>query len=177
MVDEELSKLLDRIAKRIIERKSENVESLELDMVRVDSPNGIYIYDKKKDKWVLIRTGGGYYIPEKDGIYVIYFDNTRCPACRMYDLSWYTYIRLFGKDLEDVNFVIVLCDWFARKCRSEAAKKTFEHYDIHASPTTVLLYVKNGKVVLEDKFEGAKKLDYLASKIDEFTRKARKGNT
>ncbi len=177
MADEELSKLLDKIAKRIIEKKSEHVKRVELDMVGVDSPNGVYIYDKKKNKWVLISTDGEHYVPDEDGVYVIYFDNTRCPACRIYDLSWYTYIKLFGKDLEDVNFVIILCEWFARNCKSEAAKKSFEYYNIHASPTTVLLYVKNGKVVLEDRFEGAKKLDFLASKIEEFIRKARKTST
>jgi hypothetical protein len=111
---------------------------------------------------------------QRDGIYVIYFDNTRCPACRIYDLSWYAYIKLIGKNLENVYFVIILCEWFAHRCRSEAASKSFEHYKIHASPTTLLLYVKDGKIVLEDRFEGAKTIDYLASRIEEFIRKTGK---
>ncbi len=177
MVENDLEKILDELARKLVrsgDDKAVSKEKIELDIVDVNSPHGIYIYDKKKDKWVLVRTDGEAFKPKEDGVYVIYFDNTRCPACRIYDLSWYPYIKLVGKNLENVHFVIILCSWFARNCDSEAAKNSFKEYDVHASPTTYLLYVKNGEIVLKDKFEGSKSLDVLTKKIDEFLEKVKK---
>ncbi len=176
MSDEEVSKLLDKLVKKIIsgKMKKEEVKSVELDMVGVDSPHGIYIYDRGKDKWVLVKVSGEYFKPDKDGVYVIYFDNTMCPACRIYDLSWYPYVKLFSRNLENTYFVVILCAWFAHNCKSEAARESFKHYNIKASPTTVLLCVSNGEVVEEERFEGAKKLDYLATVIDKFVERCRK---
>ncbi len=179
MSDEELLKILSRLAKKMMEEKRSSSETSVLkgevfDTVDVDSPHGIYIYDPGRDKWVLIRRSGDYFTPENDGIYIIYFDNTGCPACRIYDLSWYTYIKLIGRNLKNTYFVIILCGWFAGKCESEAAKKSFTHYNIHASPTTILQCVKDKKIILQDRFEGAKSLDYLVKKIDEFSKTCHK---
>ncbi len=176
MVENDLDRILEELARKLVgkgDEKSMKQEQVELDIVDVNSPHGIYIYDKEKDKWVLVRTEGEAFKPEEDGVYVIYFDNTRCPACRIYDLSWYPYIKLVGRNLENVKFIIILCSWFARNCESEAAKNSFKEYDVHASPTTYLLYVKNGEVVLKDKLEGSKPLDVLTKKIDEFLEKVR----
>jgi len=179
MEDKELLDLLEKIATRIIKQRSskmeeESVKKIEVDMVGVDSPHGIYIYDPNKDKWVLVRTKGEYFKPDKDGFYFIYFDNTRCPACRIYDLAWYPYVKLIGSGLENTYFIVILCDWFARECKSEAAKKSFEHYDIHASPTTLLIYVENGEIKDIEKIEGSKPLDKLAEIIDKFIKKHKK---
>jgi len=140
------------------------------DRVDVDNPHGIYVYDKDKGKWVLVETSGP---PEfrKNGVYVIYFDNIRCPACRVYDIHWFPYVTLIGSSLKDVYFIIVLCEWFARRCRSEAASSTFKKYDIHASPTTVIVGVRDGNVIDKEKVEGVKTMDKLASMIEEFARK------
>jgi len=112
------------------------------------------VYDRDTDTWVLVRTEGDPFKPDKDGIYVIYFDNTKCPACRRYDPIWFSYVRKYSAKDPKLNFVIVLCEWFARNCKSEAASKTFREYDVHASPTTIFLYVKNGKSVYNEKYEG-----------------------
>ncbi|MCD6301419.1 MAG: hypothetical protein J7L82_05045 [Staphylothermus sp.] len=182
MEDEELRKLLEKVASKIIKQGSremkkevdEKTEGIEVDMVGIDSPHGIYVYEPSKDKWVLVRTKGDYFKPDRDGFYIVYFDNTRCPACRIYDLAWYPYIKLIGSSLENTYFVIILCDWFARECKSEAAKKSFEHYDVHASPTTLLMYVENGEIKDMERIEGSKTLDKLAEIIDNFIKKHKK---
>ncbi len=141
---------------------------IELDVLTVDSPHGVYIYDPSKDKWVLTSSNGEAFQPNRDGVYVIYFDNSLCPACRIYDLSWYTYVKLFASMHENVYFVIIYCDWFAQKCGSRAAAESFKKYNIHASPTTLLLEVEGGKIVREERFEGSKPLEKLADIIEGF---------
>lgn len=171
VTDNELQEIIDKMARKLLERRPGRIE---LDIVGANAPHGIYMYDKKRGKWLLIKRSGGHYTPEKTGIHVIYFDNASCPACRVYDITWYTYIEMIGRKLDKTYFIIILCDWFAERCGSEAAKKSFQHYNIHASPTTLLLYIENGETIYSEKIEGARTLDYLALKIDEFMRKARK---
>ena len=122
--------------------------------VGTDCPHGIYVYDRNNDVWILVRCEGEPFVPDKDGVYVIYFDNTKCPACRKYDNIWFPFVQKYAKQNPDMHFVIVLCEWFARNCKSEAAAGTFRKYDVHASPTTIFLYVKNGKEVYNEKYEG-----------------------
>ena len=126
----------------------------EVKEVDVKCPHGIYIYDRKRDLWVLVRSEGDYYKPVEDGIHIIYFDNTKCPACRKYDNIWFPFVRKAANKMQKCIFVIILCDWFARECKSEAASKSFRQYDIHASPTTLFLYVNNGSIVYQEKYEG-----------------------
>ncbi len=169
----ELKKILAEKAKELL-MGTKSRRKIELDIVGIDTPHGIYVYDRDRDKWVLIRRNGEAFQPWSDGYYIVYFDNTLCPACRIYDLSWYTFIKLFGKKYENTYYVIILCDWFAQKCRSEAARKSFEKYNIHASPTTLLLYVENGKIVREERIEGAKTVDQLVDLIEEFMSRNKK---
>ena len=168
MEDDEVSRILDRMARKIIERMH-----VELDLVGIGSPHGVYAYNSDRDKWVLIRTKGNAFTPKRDGIYVIYFDNTECPACRVYDLVWYPLAKALSKRIKGLNFMVVLCAWFSLKCSSEAASKSFTHYRVFASPTTVLLFVRNGKIVHEDRFEGVKEPKEFISKIREFIRSCR----
>lgn len=140
--------------------------------VDVESPHGIYYYDKEKNEWVLVMRDNGILDPFLgDGYYVIYFDNTECPACRIYDLSWYSFIELFGKDYENINFMIVLCAWFARECDSKAASESFKKYEVKASPTTILWFVRNKEIIAVERREGSMSLNKLAKFIDEFIKK------
>ena len=141
------------------------------DKVDVDCPHGIYVYDRGRDKWVYVDTSEEYFKPRADGIYVIYFDNTKCPACRIYDIHWFPYVSLLGSTFENVYYVIILCGWFARECRSRVASETFKKYDVHASPTTLLLCVKNGEIIDREKVEGVKTMDKLANIVEEFMKK------
>lgn len=141
------------------------------DTVDPSCPHGIYIYDFECDKWILVDIVSDYFKPNLDGVYVIYFDNTKCGACRVYDIHWFPYIRLLGSTLKNTYFVIVLCEWFARNCNSVKASSTFREYDVHSSPTTVLLCIRNGVEADREKIEGVKTMDKLASLVEEFAKK------
>jgi hypothetical protein len=150
-----------------LEKKKGKV-GIELDKIEPDSPHGIYVYDFNKDKWVLKMVEGNPVIPWSDGYYVIYFDNAKCPACRSYDNYWFPFVRLFGRMFSNVNFVVVLCDWFARECISEAASGAFRKFDVHASPTTILLRVVNGEIREKKELSGVKKIDELLNIVSSF---------
>jgi hypothetical protein len=150
-----------------LEKKKGKVGT-ELDKIEPDSPHGIYVYDFNKDKWVLKMVEGNPVIPWGDGYYVIYFDNAKCPACRSYDNYWFPFVKLFGRMFSNVNFVVVLCDWFARECVSEAASGAFRKFDVHASPTTILLRVVNGEIREKKELSGVKKIDELLNIVSSF---------
>ncbi|MEM0380223.1 MAG: hypothetical protein QXX35_03640 [Desulfurococcaceae archaeon] len=139
--------------------------------VESSSPHGIYIYDNMCDKWLLIDIYDDYFKPRHDGVYVIYFDNAKCGACRVYDIHWFPYVRLLGSTMKNIYFIVVLCEWFARNCRSEKASNTFKFYDVHSSPTTVLLSIRNSVETSREKIEGIKTMDTLAVIVEEFAKK------
>ncbi|MEM1525622.1 MAG: hypothetical protein QXZ41_04670 [Ignisphaera sp.] len=129
--------------------------SQSLKTVNETSPHGIYIYDHDDSVWHLIRSDGEPFKPDKKGIYVIYFDNTKCSACRKYDTIWFPFIENNMRNKKQYNFIIVLCNWFARDCNSTAAAETFKRFDVHASPTTIVLYVdENNEIKYQEKYEG-----------------------
>lgn len=139
------------------------------DIVEPTNPHGIYIYARSLDKWVKVGING-YFKPLLDGVYVIYFDNAKCGACRIYDLFWFPFVKLVG-NYSNVYYVITLCEWFARNCRDESAVETFKFYDVHASPTTVLVAVKNGDIIGKEKVEGIKRMHELSDIIEKFALK------
>ena len=85
--DKELSRILDDIARKIFEEKIYKYK------ITVKNEHGVYI--KTRKGWVLYRKEGDpFKIGELgDKIYIIYFDNTRCPACRMFDPVWWSFIK------------------------------------------------------------------------------------
>ncbi len=180
--DKELERLIDALVKKLIRHSRDEEEETfvaeaepgkEFKVIDSSSPHGVYVYNKEKKAWVLTQTSGGPFKPEKDGLYVVYFGNTRCPACKAYDTIWYPYVELLGWKLEDVEFVVVLCEWFTHKCFSEAARNSFKEYNVKASPTTLFVCLKNGEKVFEEKVEGVKDMKFLASKIEEMRGKCR----
>jgi len=169
--DSELKKLLDKITWKII-GKSKGGKTMEVyrtKIVKVDSPHGIYRYDRTSREWVLIDKDGDGFKPYKDGFYIVYFDNTKCAACRIYDLFWYPFIETIGKDLEGIEYIIVLCEWFAKQCKSRSASNTFKEFDVHASPTTAFIEVRNLKIVRKELVRGVMKTEELINKTMEFT--------
>ncbi|MEM4528447.1 MAG: hypothetical protein QXS23_04585 [Desulfurococcaceae archaeon] len=151
--------------------KKKGAPGMEFDKVEPDSPNGVYVYDFSKNKWVLKQVDDGPLQPWEDGYYVIYFDNAKCPACRAYDNYWFPFVKLFGATFKNTHYVIVLCDWFARECSSDAASGTFRKFDVHASPTTILIYVMNNEIKSQEVISGVKKIDELLNAITQFISK------
>ncbi|MDW8082184.1 MAG: hypothetical protein RMI56_00110 [Sulfolobales archaeon] len=159
---------------KVIERMWGSPELLsEYKEVGPDCPHGLYIYDREKDVWILFSANvGDIFMPKVDGYYIIYFDNTRCSACRKYDLHWFPYVRQNYHRFPDHYFIIALCDWFARECKSPVASNTFTYYAVHASPTTILLYIKSGKEVYRESYDGYLKIDELEKVIGGFKSRA-----
>ena len=103
--------------------------------------NGVYVYSFGEKRWKLLRVDGeAFRVGELGpGIYLVYFDNLECSVCKLQDEELMKTFNSLGPDmLEKLKAVVVVCDWFARKCRSEAAAKTYKLYDVHMSPTTLV---------------------------------------
>ena len=110
--------------------------------------HGIYYYDFNTKSWRLLRSEGDpFTIGELgDGLYMIYFDNTKCEACEMQDEEWIKFIQEF-KGTSNLKAVVILCEWFASKCESQAAAETYRRYKVRASPTIIVALYANGKEV------------------------------
>lgn len=161
-MDQKIKELLVRILNKF------DVQGL-YDTIEPVNPHGVYIYVRNLDRWVKVGIDG-YFKPALDGVYVVYFDNAKCGACRIYDLFWFPFVKLVG-NYSNVYYVVTLCEWFARNCKDDSAIETFKFYDVHASPTTVLIAVKNGEVVDKEKIEGIKRMHELSSVIEKFALK------
>lgn len=129
----------------------------ELPRVGRDSPHGVYVYSPEAGKWVSASRESIL----ADGAYMIYFDNTSCNACRKFDETWFPFVERAAAERR-VRFVIVLCEWFAKKCTSEDASELFREFDVHISPTIVFLKRENGKIVKKLKAEGLMPPGWLA---------------
>lgn len=123
------------------------------------SPNGLYLYSPEKRGWVLLDK---LWLADS-GVHVVYFDNTLCPACRRFDNTWFPFVEQNAGRSNGVYFMIALCDWFAKQCSSEPARRLFEIFDVHVSPTIVLLERENGKIKRSFKNEGSMSQDKLAA--------------
>jgi len=144
-------------------------------IVNENSPHGIYVYDHEKGSWQLVQVEDGPFKPNKKGIYVIYFDNAKCSACRKYDTIWFPFIENSMQTKKEITFVIVLCNWFARDCKSKSASETFKQFDVHASPTTIVLYVdENGEIKYQEKYEGVLYEFELKLVLEQFEDRAQK---
>ena len=130
-------------------------------------PNGVYVYDFEKKTWRLEEK-----LPFKEnGYYVIYFDNSSCPACRKFDQEWFSFVD--SLDPPRPTLIVVLCDWFAKLCASEYAKKLFEVFDVHISPTVFFMIREDGKITRMFKHEGLLdkgKLVFLHRAFKEFVK-------
>jgi len=161
--------IIERIARRILEKagKAERPRVKGYRRLDASTPHGVYVYDKGSGLWLPLPAGGAFK-PYRDGFYAVYFDNTRCPACRVYDAVWYAYVELVGRRIPDTEFVVVLCEWFSGRCGSRAAAESFREYGVRASPTTVLLRVEGGEIAGRRDLRGVRGVGELARELEEF---------
>ena len=128
-------------------------------------PNGVYVYDHEKKTWMLEEK-----IPlMENGYHVIYFDNANCYACRKFDNEWFSFAD--SVDPPKPLLIVVLCNWFAKQCSSEHAKRLFEIFDVHISPTIVFMIREEGKITRMYRHEGIldrEKLLFLHSMFKNF---------
>ncbi len=169
--DNELTKILEKIAKKLskVEYRRKYFER-----VTSSSDHGIYVYDRNVGKWFYSENETNVL---SDGLYVVYFDNTECNACRRYDGIWFPIIESYSREFP-YTYVIVLCGWFSNECKSKKASHLFDKFKIKASPTTLFLYVKNGKVIYDERYEGVlehKDLIYVLKTFKDRALRAEKG--
>jgi hypothetical protein len=88
-----------------------------------------------------------------DGLYFIYFSNSECGACRVFDEVWYSFVEMVS-GRSAARFLVVLCGWFTRDCSSEDARSLFKEFDVHVSPTVIVMKRSNGRVEKLFKYEG-----------------------
>ncbi len=133
-----------------------SVKALKASRLGRGSTNGVYRFSFSERLWVILSEDVKPLVPP-ERYAVLYFDNTLCPVCRVYDESWYPFIESSSKDLMDMGIApyIVLCDWFTQQCYSAKAALTFINYEVHASPTTIVMATRDGKVTYMEKYEGA----------------------
>jgi len=166
MSEEEVRSMVERLLQSVLQGRRKKRKAppprpgIIVDKPGPGNPHGIYVYESDKEGWRLIAVDGPAWSPRSNGPYLVYFDNTRCPACRLYDEYWFDFIRGRGRD---VRLIIVLCAWFARECLSQAASATFKAYDIHASPTTIALCSRGGRTIWEKRYEGVLTLEELVA--------------
>ncbi len=155
MEDKELNELINKLLKEILTKA---VETEAKKHISPSDEHGVYLY--KNGEWILYRKEGSpFQLGELgDGVYIIYFDNTKCPACRMYDPTWHIFVE---KNQDEAKFLVILCEWFSRRCQSKAASLTFLLYSVKASPTTLFARVEDGEVVDQVNIEGVVDLNTL----------------
>lgn len=111
------------------------------------TPHGVYLW--KDGCWVAVDRSA----INGDGVYVIYFSNSECGACRVFDSVWYPFVESAARKAS-ARFIVVVCGWFARECSSESARSLFKEFNVRVSPTVVVLKRSNGKVERLIKHEG-----------------------
>jgi len=134
------------------------------------SPHGIYYYDVDRKQWVLVRQKGeSLRLGEKgDGLYVVYFNNAKCAACRAFTPQWDATLEMVTKKLGRIHAFVVLCDWFQGECSSEAAASSFREFDVSSSPTVVVARVSNGSVEESTNLPGFMRADELFKIIKKY---------
>jgi len=111
------------------------------------SPHGVYVW--RDGGWIASSRSA----LDGDDLYIIYFSNSECGACRVFDDVWYAFVEMVA-GRSAARFAVVLCGWFTRNCSSEDAKSLFKEFDVHVSPTVAVLKRSKGKVEKLFKYEG-----------------------
>ncbi len=132
------------------------------------TPNGLYVYSREKKGWILLDR---FWLGD-NGLHVIYFDNALCPACRRFDKIWFPFVEKNAEQAGNTYFMIALCNWFAKQCGAEPARRFFEIFDVHVSPTILFLLRENGKIKKSFKNEGSMTMEKLTLTYLLFTMQA-----
>jgi thiol-disulfide isomerase/thioredoxin len=133
--------------------------------LRVPVEDGVYIYINKQCKKIDVE---GPFVPQEDGVYVIYFRNRECPGCKGFDKLWSSFVENFNGDFGAL--ALVQCRNFFYDCESQEAADTFIFYLVLATPQVVLVIVENGMPVYIERewhFENLKALEDFVYKVHE----------
>lgn len=107
--------------------------------MEMPSGDGVYLYSG--GLWRRIRVDGPF-VPEADGVYLLYFRNSRCPGCRAFDGVWQNFISSYAS--EGASYALVQCRSFFVECDDEVASDSFIFYLVFETPQVVVVVVENG---------------------------------
>ncbi len=161
---EEIDKILKRYIATLLKGRKDKEKNSSYRIISEKTPHGIYIYDKKSRLWNPVTNDKII----DTGYYVLYFSNSRCIACKLFDFSWYTFIETIGRNYDNIKFIIVRCEWFTISCKSNLAKSFFEKFDITSSPSLILIKAENGEIVHKKHIKGVKTPDEIVEEIEDF---------
>lgn len=113
--------------------------------------HGIYVFNPQEKVWLPADPSEAL---SGDGLKLLYFGNTKCAACTVFNVYWNLLADKVSKGKVDLRLVAVICGWFAGECSSEDAKRLFREYKVNASPTLVFLCGNSGSAVEVDRIEG-----------------------
>ena len=142
--------------------------------------HGIYYYRADKARWIMLRSEGLHLKLGEigDGLYLVYFYNILCPACRAFSPTWFKFVekelQKYKSEPIKIHPIVVLCDWFASSCSSTAAANTFKEYEIKSSPTVLAALVENGQVVRRESKSGVMSMKELKKFFEEMIKVAAK---
>jgi len=141
---------LDEKDIKLLEILASNARATYTDMARVIGISDVAVMKRvKRLESRLIKRYTIVVDPRRLGFKIVSLTGIDIEPDKLFNILEYL------KNRNDINFVIVLCDWFARECSSSAASESFEHFDVHASPTTIVLYSdEKGEIKYQEKYEG-----------------------
>jgi thiol-disulfide isomerase/thioredoxin len=108
-----------------------------------EMPNGVYVWNGTS--FEPLNVSGSVFVPQGDGVYVLYFHNNQCPVCRRFEPVLVEALRSEGVGAG--RFYMVVSDWFWEKYTDSVVAETFKFFNISKSPTVLLVEVREGKVV------------------------------
>lgn len=99
---------------------------------------GVYIYAKKS--WRK-HVAEGPFVPEVDGIYVLYFRNIKCPGCKTFDKIWLEFVSTYTVA---ANYAVIQCKNFFIECSDSTASNSFIFYLVFETPQVVIAVIEDG---------------------------------
>lgn len=121
--------------------------------------DGVYTYSN--GKWTKVRVEGPY-VPEVDGVYVLYFRNTKCGGCKAFDREWLNFISMYNSL---AKYVLVQCRNFFIECSDAVASDSFIFYLVLETPQVLLIVVENGLPVYIEREVGVLTVDQLSNLV------------
>jgi|UniRef100_A0A7J2U4B8 thiol-disulfide isomerase/thioredoxin len=123
----------------------------------IPAEDGVYIYTGNHYERIYPN---GPFVPQRDGVYMIYFRNRECPGCKAFDRLWSFFAENFKRDFG--TLAVVQCKNFFYDCYSQDAADTFIFYLVLATPQVVVVIVENGIPIYIERemlFESLKDLE------------------
>ncbi|RLG88373.1 MAG: hypothetical protein DRO15_02995 [Thermoprotei archaeon] len=125
--------------------------------------HGVFIFNKNECAWESVKVEK-YWVPEKDGIYLLVFMQEWCGACHMYEPIFNKYV--LDHVSSEITFVTICLGKGWKP--GDSIEKTFYKWNIRYTPTTIIVEVENGKTSRISIFEGVMSYERLDNFIKKF---------